>query len=274
MQIDVLKSQVSDNYFYAVYDDEGRCLLIDPIDADQAIEHVRSNGLSLTTIINTHFHHDHVGGNPSVCRAFPQATLIAGATDGPIIDAMMADAHGPRVARLVGQGDTIGWGSLEAKVLDLPGHTSGHIGLLLGDHLFSGDTIFVAGAGNCRFGGDPGVLYRTFRDVLGRLPGEVVFYPGHDYGVRNAEFVLSIDPEQAEAAAMLNEALEVRDAGRLLLTTLEQEASYNPFLSCAHPRWALCLERSHAHVLQRQRELSETEEEAVFRCLRELRNHW
>ena len=270
MNLHTLHSRISDNFFY-ILESEGQAALIDPIDGEQAVEFVRDRGLTPVFLVNTHFHHDHIGGNGAVFSAFPDIDLVAGQTDAPRIEEQQSG--GRTVERRLAQGQTLELGAETLTVLDTPGHTPGHISLLVGDHLLSGDTIFVGGAGNCSFGGDPSVLFRTFRDVLSGLDDQVRFYPGHDYSVRDIEFILSIEPDNARAEEMLARARSTPD-DEVFLTTLGEERSYSPFMRFEDPELADRLASEQSDVYADERERSDSRQEAVFRTVRELRNRW
>ncbi len=274
MNVEVLKSNISDNYFYLLADEEGRAAVVDPIDAGHAVSRVRSKGYELEWLINTHFHPDHIGGNQEVLEAFPDARVVTGRDDAEAIDSHFSGSEQRGVDETVAAGDVVDVGEISLDVLETPGHTPGHISLLHEHHLFSGDTIFVGGAGNCSFGGDARVLFYTFRDVLNTLPPETVFYPGHDYAIRNAKFLLSIEPEHPETLQVLEEAKRARREERLMKTTLGRERAYNAFLRYDDPELRTALSRRHGDRLQKFRDDSDGEDEAVFRCLRSLRNEW
>ncbi len=274
MKLEIINSNVGDNFFCLVADEDGQAVVFDPIDGEQAVERAQRLDVEITHIVCTHFHPDHVGGNPTVLQAFPEAVVVASEEDRPKIDQQFEPKGQRGVDEIVRGGDTLHVGDLDFQVLDTPGHTPGHISLHLGHHLFSGDTIFVGGAGNCRFGGDPGVLFQTFRDVLRELPPETVFYPGHDYAVRNAEFLLSLEPEQEETKAVLQEAKQAAAEGRLMKTTLGREQAYNAFLRYDDPALKERLASMHGELLDKERQRSQSEDEAVFRCVRSLRNDW
>ena len=187
MRVEILASTTSDNFFYLLEHD-GHTALVDPIDAGQAVEALRRLDLELDLILNTHWHPDHVGGNQDVREAFPGARLV-----GPADEAELIEEHGGvALDEGVRGGDRVELGGAALEVLSTPGHTAGHVSFRVEGHLLSGDTIFSAGAGNCRFGGDPGTLYQTFRGALRELDGQLTIYPGHDYAERNLEFGLSI----------------------------------------------------------------------------------
>ncbi len=203
MKIEIIKSQKSDNFFYLLTaDDGGDGILIDPVDADAALARVEALGAQVKMVVNTHWHPDHTGGNAQVIDATKASLAIPAQEAGWIADG----------DQLLAPGDTLRVGDTELKVLLVPGHTQGHIALYAAPYLFSGDAIFVGGAGNARFG-SPQVLFRTFRDVLRPLPDDTIFYPGHDYAVRNFEFCLHVQPDNTAAQEALERAKEHRGAG-------------------------------------------------------------
>ncbi len=265
MNVEILQSTISDNFFYLVSDGE-RAALIDPVDAATALERLDRGDVELQWVVNTHFHHDHVAGDDEVLDAFEDARLVAGA------DAERIDVRHD-VDRVLHGGDRLSVGSLQLQVFDTPGHTPGHISLLGDGHLFSGDTIFVGGAGNCRFGGDPGVLFQTYRDVLSELDDDVTFYPGHDYAKRNVEFALSLQPDHGPSGEMLAR-LESHDSDQIFLTTLGEERQYNPFFRWNDEELRRALRDGHSETWERERSRSSDEDEATFRTIRSLRNEW
>lgn len=267
MKLHVIDSEFSDNYFYLVVGDDGHAAVIDPVDAPTTIKKIRELGATLDWVINTHFHHDHIAGDDEVLEAFDGARLAVASGDAETIE---GNVDHP-IDRTLSGGDSISFGATTLEVFDTPGHTPGHISLIGGDHLFCGDTIFIAGAGNVSFGGDAGVLFRTFRDVLVDFDDALVIYPGHDYSVRDLEFCLDIEPGNSRAAELLEEA---RASDGLFSTTLGTERSYSPFFRFADPELAAHLESDRADVWSEQAALSDSREETVFRTVRALRNNW
>ncbi|MFB6265299.1 MAG: MBL fold metallo-hydrolase [Bradymonadaceae bacterium] len=269
MNVEIFASTVSDNFFYAVESD-GRVALVDPVDGSQAVDWVREHGYELRYLINTHHHRDHTGGDRTVLNTFHAVELVAGEEDADEIDAQLS---GGSVDRTVTDGDVLELGEVTLEVLDTPGHTPGHVSFVVGDYLFSGDTIFVAGAGNCNFGGHPGTLFRTFRDTLSQLDDDLTFLPGHDYAVRDLEFVLSLEPDNERARDLLERARETGD-DELFRTTLGTERSYSPFFRYDDPQLASRLEEAHPAVFEQAEERARSREEAVFRTVRSLRDDW
>ncbi len=169
------------------------------------------------------------------------------------------------------QGDVIHVGkTVELECLDTPGHTLAHICLFArGDSpaLFSGDTLFNAGAGNCHSTNRPDLLYDTFASQLARLPDATRLFPGHEYLARNLEFTLDREPDNHEAAQLLR-AIQATAAADVPVTTLGQEKRINTFFRLQNPRII-------ARLAERFPELGENPPpEAVFLKLRELRNAW
>ncbi|RAL21689.1 hypothetical protein DL240_12610 [Lujinxingia litoralis] len=274
MKIEIIRSSVSDNFFYGVADTRGRAALIDPVDAQEAIERVRQCGWELVWVINTHWHPDHVLGNVEVLDAFPEAQVVGPSGDRARIDAQFEGAGRGGVEVEVRGGQTLEVGSLKLDVIDTPGHTAGHVSFLCGDHLFSGDVIFAGGAGHCRAAdADVAQHYQTFAHVLSRLPGSTHYYPGHDYTVRNCEFVLSIEPEHQEAQRVL-EVASAQEPGTLFESTLGQERRYNPFMRLDEQGLRQALATRYGDQLEAARAKSSEESEAIFRCVRALRDQW
>ncbi len=250
------------NYHYLVVCEEtGDALAIDPLDAELVLSTARHRGWQITQILNTHHHHDHVGGNAAV-RAATGARVLAHAGAASIIGAVdtgLVDGDTIRVGR-----------SIELECLDTPGHTLSHVCLFAhADQpaLFSGDTLFNAGAGNCHQGGDPVALYETFTTRLARLPEATRIYAGHDYLLNNLGFTLSREPGNA-IARNLAQQLAPQAALDMPLTTLGEEKLFNTFFRLQNPSIIEGL-REHFPELPE----SPTPRE-VFVSLRALRNKW
>ena len=156
------------------------------------------------------------------------------------------------------------------ECLDTPGHTMSHICLLSHTDqpaLFSGDTLFNAGAGNCHNGGHPAELYETFSNQLEQLNDSTRIYPGHDYLINNLQFTLDREPDN-ESARQLMEEYENQDPDNALITTLAQERYINVFFRLQNPSVIARLQESFP-------ELGDSPSpKEVFLKLRELRNRW
>lgn len=250
------------NFNYLVACPEtGDALAIDPLDFRKCFDIANERGWNITQILNTHEHHDHIGGNKGLVKA----------TGARIIAHENARDRIPNVDRGVGAGDLVEvGGTVELECLDTPGHTMCHICLLSHTDppaLFSGDTLFNAGAGNCHNGGHPEELYETFDRQLGKLDDETLIYPGHDYLVNNLEFTLDREPDNRAAREML-ERYRDQDPANAHVTTLAEEREINTFFRLDSRTVREKLREKFADLGD------EPDERTVFLKLRELRNRW
>ena len=248
------------NYLIAC-SETGEALAIDPLDAAKCLRAAKDAGWEITQILNTHEHHDHTGGNDAMVAA----------TGAKILAHRNAGGKIPGVSRGLGAGDVVKVGkTVELEAMDTPGHTMCHICMRAhGDRpaLFSGDTLFNAGAGNCHNGGSAGELYRTFTEQLDRLPEDTLIYPGHDYIENNLKFTLDREPDNDQARALLGK-LSGQDPANAYVSTLATEREVNTFFRLASPGVIARLRESFPDLADNP------DPRAVFLKLRELRNDW
>jgi len=248
------------NYLVACAE-TGEALAIDPLDADAVLALARHNGWTIRQVLNTHEHHDHVAGNPGVVAA----------TGARVIAHHQAGSRIPGVDRGVRAGEMIKVGNtVELECLDTPGHTMCHV--CLKSHtdqpaLFSGDTLFNAGAGNVRGGGDVNALYTSFVDQLARLPDHTQVYPGHDYIETNLGFSLDREPDNDAARAMLAQ-VSGHDPRSARVTTMAEEKAHNSFLRLSSPSVIARLRESFPDLPEHPDAMT------VFMRLRALRDRW
>ncbi|WP_156842045.1 hydroxyacylglutathione hydrolase [Novosphingobium aquimarinum] len=225
---------LSDNYGYLLHDpDSGETACIDTPDADEYLKQAKLKGWEITQIWNTHWHPDHAGGNAEI-KAATGCTIVA-----PMGEA----AKIAGIDRQVGQGDTVTLGAHEARVLDVGGHTLGHIAYHLPDvgMAFVGDSVFALGCGRMFEGTAP-----QFWDSLLRikaLPPETMLYCAHEYTMSNLRFARHADPDNAALAEYGAEIEQRRaDDKPTVPARLDRELKTNPFLRADDPamqaRWA------------------------------------
>ena len=250
------------NYNYLIAcPDTGEALAIDPLDHVKVLAAAKAKGWHITQILNTHEHGDHTGGNAAVVAA-TGARVIAHHRSGSAI---------PGMNRGVKAGDIIKVGKhVELECMDTPGHTLCHICLKSRTDmkaLFSGDTLFNAGAGNCHNGGDPETLFATFADQLEKLPDDTQIFPGHDYVENNLKFTLNREPDNAAAKELLPKVTG-HDPATSIITTLKEEKRFNTFLRLTSPGVIAKLRESFPELPEKP------DAKTVFVKLRELRNKW
>lgn len=255
------------NFNYLVYDPGGQLVVaIDPFDATQISDRLQALGLTLTHIINTHEHHDHVAGNQDLLEGFPSVQVCVHPR---------ALAKVPGATRVLSDGDTSlksADGTVRLRVLDTPGHTFAHISLVLEQGgqpraLFSGDTLFNAGVGNCYRGGDPEVLFETVQELTAELGDDVLLYPGHDYLQNNLQFTLAYEKSNAAARDLLAQIEKDYQPGSRV-HSLGQERAINTFLRLESPdlQARLLQEFAREHPGRSSRDF--------FLKLRQLRDNW
>ncbi|MBM3345140.1 MAG: hydroxyacylglutathione hydrolase [Betaproteobacteria bacterium] len=248
------------NYLIAC-PDTGEALAIDPLDHVKVLAAARRKGWEITQVLNTHEHGDHTGGNAAVVAA----------TGAKVIAHHRAGAKIPGVDRGVAAGDVIRVGKrVELECMDTPGHTMCHICLKSRSDLkalFSGDTLFNAGAGNCHSGGNPEELFMTFTRQLAALPEDTLVYPGHDYIENNLRFTLDREPSNAAATALLPRVAG-HDPATSIVTTLREEKQFNTFFRLGSPGVIAALRERFPGLP------AQPDAKTVFIKLRELRNSW
>lgn len=224
---------LSDNYGFLLHDDASQeTVCIDTPDAAAYLREAAAKGWQITQIWNTHWHADHAGGNAAI-KAATGCKVTAPEIDSPKIEA---------VDRTVVGGQTVQIGDYTARVIDVGGHTMGHIAYHLpeADIAFVGDSLFALGCGRMFEGTAPQFWASLSR--LKALPPETLLYCAHEYTASNARFALHADPENAALSAYAEEITNRRARDLPTVPTkLERELATNPFLRADDPemqsRW-------------------------------------
>jgi hydroxyacylglutathione hydrolase len=209
-----------DNYIW-VLEDGVHAAAVDPGDAAPVQAFLERQGLELAAVLATHHHADHVGGLLDLARRWKCATF------GPSREAIAGLDH--RLAE--GDRFSVPGLGLEMRVLDIPGHTAGHIALVGGEMLFCGDTLFACGCGRL-FEGTPAQMVDSLAK-LAALPPSTRVYCGHEYTLANIRFAEKVEP--GNAALVSRKAREEAKRARgepTLPSTIGDELATNPFLRC------------------------------------------
>lgn len=244
---------LTDNLCVLVHDTEsGATAAIDAPDAAPIIAALAEKNWRLTAIWITHHHADHIQGVPGLKAAFPEVRLIGPAKE---------EAKIGTLDQAVEEGDIVSIGEHDAKVIEVPGHTLGHVAYWFEKDglLFAGDTLFSMGCGR-GFEAPAKVLYRSLMK-LASLPGKTQIYCGHEYTLANARFALSVDPANENLKKREAEVEALRAEGKFTLPTrMDVELATNPFL------------RSSNAAIQESVGLVGADPAEVFAALRERKN--
>ena len=211
-----------DNYVWLMHDPaSGETAAVDP-SVDQAVlDAAGARGWTISQILNTHWHPDHVGGNAGI-KVATGCTITAPAAEAARIAG---------VDRGVAESDRVTVCGLEAIVWEIPAHTAGHIAYYFLDAgmIFVGDTLFAMGCGRL-FEGTAEEMFANMRR-LATLPDDVQVYCGHEYTLANARWAVTVEPDNQALAERLAEVEQARAKDRVTLpTTIGQERATNPFI--------------------------------------------
>lgn len=225
---------LSDNYGVLLHDPETRrTATIDAPEAAPILAALEAHGWALTDVLVTHHHADHTQGIAALKAKYPEARIVGPAREA---DRIRAAAKIGALDQAVSEGDRVTVGRLEAHVLEVPGHTAGHIAYYFEaeELLFAGDTLFALGCGR-PFEAKADVLHRSLMK-LARLPGSTQVYCGHEYTQANARFALSVDADNALLVERAAEIDRLRASETFTLpTTIALEQATNPFLRAGEP---------------------------------------
>lgn len=207
-----------DNYIWALVKNDG-CAIVDPGEAQPVLDFLEINQLTLTDILLTHHHPDHIGGVQTLIEKFPDAEVFGPATErfsmvtSPCTDDLL-------IKTKLGA---------ELTVMELPGHTIDHICFVDELHAFVGDTMFSGGCGRL-FEGSPAQMHQSLTR-LAQLPEETHVYCAHEYTQANLAFALAVESNNDQLAKYISEVeLKRSHLESTIPTTIKTELAINPFL--------------------------------------------
>lgn len=230
----------ADNYLWLIHalEQPRLAVVVDPGDAAPVIAHLEQHRLELAAILVTHHHADHVGGVKALLAKYP--VPVYGPRAEYIPGMVHALVEGDHVA-LAGTG-------LEFDVMELPGHTSGHIAYYGHAAIFCGDTLFCAGCGRL-FEGTAAQMSASLAR-LAALPAETRVYCTHEYTLDNLRFAAQVEPENPALIRFRAAAKQLREKGLPTLpSTIARELSLNPFLRCGEDSVRLAANARAGHEL-------------------------
>lgn len=200
--------------------------VVDPVEPHKIIRVAQENGVNLKFVLTTHHHWDHAGGNDKMKQLVPEIKIYGGSID---------NVQG--CTNKVENGDRLSLGDdINVLCLHTPCHTKGHISYYVtgkdGENpaVFTGDTLFIAGCGRF-FEGTAEQMYQSLCVTLGSLPKPTQVYCGHEYTVKNLQFALTVEPNNARISQKLSFAEQKRKADLPTIpSTIEDELETNPFM--------------------------------------------
>lgn len=244
----------SDNYIWLMRHKDS-AVVVDPGQAAPVLHYLDQEHLRLRAILTTHHHYDHVGGNLELAKETGAAIFA------PSTEAIAGRSHPLK------EGDRVNLPeiSTEFTVLDIPGHTLGHIAYYGANFLFCGDTLFACGCGKL-FEGTPSQMYHSLQK-LAKLAPHTEVYCGHEYTLNNIRFAKTIEPENIALLNLEKHARALRNENRPTLpSSIVTELATNPFLRCHTPS------AKEAASLYRGRDINDSVQ--VFAALRELKDQF
>ena len=221
MKVEVIPC-LQDNYSYLIIDKiNNTACVVDPSEAKPIINFVEKESINLKYILNTHHHFDHVGGNKDLKKKYN--SVVIGYKDDssriPEIDILLEDNQIWKA------------GNFEAKIMHIPGHTTGHICFHFSKEklLFTGDTLFSLGCGKL-FEGTYEDMFRSL-DKIKKLPQDTKIYCGHEYTLQNSKFCIEYDPENINLKNKIKEIKKKLENGLPTIPSiLQDEMECNIFL--------------------------------------------
>jgi hydroxyacylglutathione hydrolase len=239
-----------DNYIWLLRHGN-HAAVVDPGDAAPVISVLEHFSLKLDAILITHHHSDHIGGVADLLQHWPAKIYAPKREQYSFPHQAVEESSIVHLESL----------NLDLTVMEVPGHTLGHVAYYGANYLFCGDTLFGAGCGRL-FEGTPEQMYSSLQR-LAKLPGNTAVYCTHEYTEHNISFALTLDPDNSTLSARRGEAATTRLAGKPTLpSSIGLELATNPFLRC------------DTQSIQLASGVNSGSPVEVFAAIRQMRNHY
>ncbi len=251
----------NDNYIWCLVNNTTKhCVLVDPGDAKVCIEHINNNHLILDAILITHHHQDHTGGVAELIQTYKDVNIkVYGPKNDPVDDLTAVLVEGDNVD-LFAQ-------TLTFEVLDIPGHTLGHIAFYNeAQHiLFCGDTLFSGGCGRI-FEGTASQMHQSLHK-LAQLPDNTKVYCAHEYTTANLDFALTVEPDNQSLTNYYQHVKHLRAQSKATIpTSIGLEKQINPFLRSQ--------QNTIKYIAEQKSNKTLPTNEAVFAIIRQLKDNF
>ena len=246
-----------DNYLWLI-EAEGHCYIIDPGDGGAVKKWLKKRHQSLSAILITHHHNDHIGGIEELLGDY--AVPVYG-PESPRI---------PQITHFLHEGQSLSLPGLPLTVMEIPGHTMDHIAYFVDINgqdplLFCGDTLFAGGCGRI-FDGTPTLFHQSLIKI-GQLPGNTRVFCAHEYTLANLRFAQAVEPDNSDLAHRIPVEQQKRQLGQPTIpTTIAAELATNPFLRCQLESVKTSVEEYYGAVTSSDLE--------VFTLLRQWKDHF
>ena len=245
---------MTDNFIYILHNNiTNEAAVIDPAEAGPVIDMLNEKDLTLTHILNTHHHYDHVGANIELKEKY--GSIIVGSRDD--------HARIPGIDVLVREGETVTFGNESAQILEVSGHTTGHIAYYFKGlkALFCGDTLFSMGCGRL-FEGSPETMWQSIQKLMA-LPNDTLIYCAHEYTEANGDFALSIEPNNGDLKLRMDDVRKLRAEGLPTIpSNIGVELRTNPFM------------RPSSLEIQNTLDMTEAQPHEIFREIRTRKDNF
>ena len=206
-----------DNYIWLIHNDQNS-IIVDPGDAEPVINALERKNLNLVAILITHHHADHIGGVMALQEKYPHIKIFAPQKDKyDFVNISLKNGDEINIPEL----------QINYKIIEIPGHTQGHIAYYDMENLFCGDTLFAGGCGKI-FDGTHEQMYNSLKKISA-LPKDTKIYCAHEYTKKNITFALSLDPDDTNLKLRKESLSNVTNT---IPSSLEEELKTNPFLKC------------------------------------------